>query len=303
MMQIGIGLDGSGTVDDVVARAGQLASTGVETLWMNQIFGWDALTALAVVGRSVPDVGLGTAVVPVQPRHPVVLAGQALTVQSAVGGRLTLGIGLSHQMVIETVFGGKWERPVRFLEEYLEVLLPLLHGEQVGFEGDLVRASTFGPLAVGAVEAPAVLLAALGSRMLRLAGRSVSGTVTWMTGPVTVQEHVVPVITAAAAGRRAPQVVVHLPVCLTADTEQARRRAARLFSVYGTLPSYRAMLDREGAAGPEDVAIIGSEHDIVTAVNRLAAAGATQFGAVPFGTGEEVARTVELVAQLAAAER
>lgn len=304
-MRIGVGLDSTGTIDDVVERAQGLATTGVATLWINQIFGWDALTALAVVGRAVPEVGLGTAVVPVQPRHPVVLAGQALTVQSATSGRLTLGIGLSHQMVIESVFGGTWQRPVRLMEEYLEVLVPLLHGEQVAFQGEMVRASTFGPLDAAAADAPPVVLAALGSRMLGVAGRKASGTVTWMVGRATVADHIVPTITTAAeaAGRSAPEVIVHLPVCVTAHGDQARQRAARLFSLYGNLPSYRAMLDREGVSGPADVALVGSEDDVVAGIEAVADAGATEFGAVVFGDRDEVVRTRALVAQLAADRR
>lgn len=300
-MRIGLGLDTSGTVDDVVARAVDLAATGVGTLWLNQIFGWDALTALAVVGRAVPDVGLGTAVVPVQPRHPVVMASQALTAQSAVGGRLTLGIGLSHQLVIENVFGIRWERQVDLMEEYLEVLVPLLAGDQVTFQGELVRASTFGPLEAAGAEPPPVLVAALGPRMLDVAGRLAAGTVTWMVGPRTVADHVAPTIAraASAAGRPEPRVEVHLPVCVTADVDAARRRAAHVFGMYGTLPSYRAMLDREGAAGPEDVAVIGDEAAVEAALARVGEAGATGFGAVLFGSADEVARGRALMAALA----
>jgi 5,10-methylenetetrahydromethanopterin reductase len=300
-MRIGIGIDGDRGVDEMVRQTEQLAAAGCRSVWVNQIFGWDALTALAVIGTQVPDVTLGTAVVPVQPRHPVVLAGQALTVQSATGNRLKLGIGLSHQVVVETVFGGRWERQVDFLEQYLEVLLPLLAGEQVSFAGDLVRSSTFGPLQTPGAAAPPVLLAALGPRMLALAGRRAAGTVTWMTGPATVSDHIVPTIhkAAEAAGRPTPEVVVLLPVCVTAAPEAARERAASLFAVYGTRPSYQAMLAREGAAGPADVAIVGSEEEVAAAIGAIAEAGATEFGAFVFGSREERARTTSLVASLA----
>src|SRR5665213_3171183 len=168
--------------DDVVAQVASLADAGIETAWTSQIFGYDALTTLAVVGREVPSIGLGTAVVPTYPRHPVMLAGQALTVQAATGGRLTLGIGLSHHLVIENVFGQSFEKPVRHMREYLSILMPLLEGEQVAFTGETLRAATFGPLQIKAPKAP-VLVAALGTAMLGLAGRLADGTVTWMTGP------------------------------------------------------------------------------------------------------------------------
>ena len=140
------------------------------------------------------------------------LAGQALTVQAATGGRLTLGIGLSHQLVIENVFGQSFEKPARHMREYLSILMPLLGGEPASFVGETLSASTFGPLQIDA-PAPPVLVAALGTTMLRIAGRLATGTVTWMTGPATIEAHIVPTIRAAAteAGRPEPLVGVGLP--------------------------------------------------------------------------------------------
>ena len=299
-MRIGTGLEVGGPVDAVVADAQSLAATGAPTLWVSQIFGWDALTLLGVVGRSVPAVELGTAVVPVQPRHPVMLASQALTVHAAIGGRLVLGVGLSHQMVIESVFGQRWQRPASYMEEYLSVLMPVLHGEQVSFSGEQVSASTFGPLDTPEAEAPEVLVAALGPTMLEIAGRLADGTVTWMTGPRTVAEHIVPTIaaSAAAAGRRSPRVAVHLPVCVTDDPDGARERAAKIFGIYGSLPSYQAMLAREAVAGPADLAIIGSEEQVASAVTAVADTGATDCSVTIYGNAEERARTRRLVSDL-----
>ena len=204
-MQIGVMFDVDRPFDDVLAQVHHLAETGIEAAWTSQIFSYDALTLLAVIGREVPGIALGTAVVPTYPRHPVMMAGQALTVQAATGGRLHLGIGLSHQVVIENVFGMSFERPARHMREYLSVLVPLLAGEPAAFAGETIRSTTFGPLGVRA-EAPPVLVAALGETMLRLAGRMASGTITWMTGPQTVASHIIPTITEAAAeaGRPAP---------------------------------------------------------------------------------------------------
>ena len=164
-MRIGLGLeaDRGGTIDDVVARAETLAAIGVSALWSSQIFGWDTLTALAVVGREVPSVTLGTAVIPVHPRHPTMLAAQALTVQAATGGRLALGIGLSHKMVVEGIWGCSFDRPARYMEEYLSILMPMLAGEQISFQGDALRANTLGPPQTPGATAPPVLVAALGS--------------------------------------------------------------------------------------------------------------------------------------------
>jgi F420-dependent oxidoreductase-like protein len=267
---------------------------------MPQIFGLDALTALAVAGSQVPVIELGTAVVPTYPRHPMVLAAQALTTAAACERRLVLGIGLSHRVVIESMFGYSFDKPARHMREYLSILLPLLREGSVNFVGKTMRAQ-------GSVNAPEgrpvpVLLAALAPRMLRLAGGWADGTITWMTGPATVASHIVPTMAAAAteAGRPAPRVVVGLPVCVTGDADRARERAAKSFEMYGYLPSYRAMLDREGVAGPADVAVVGDEASIAAQLRRIAEGGATDFMAAPFGGKDERAETVSLLAALAA---
>ena len=302
-MRIGL-LVGGGpktTIDDVVSQIRSAADDGLHDAWLSQIFGWDALTALAVAGREVPGIELGTAVVPTFPRHPFVLAVQALTTSAATDGRLVLGIGLSHQIVIEGVFGYSFEKPARHMREYLAVLMPLLHGERVAFEGETLTARTMGPIEAPGAPPPEVLLAALAPRMLELAGSVADGTVTWMTGPATVADHIAPSITAAAdrAGRPAPRIAVGLPVSVTTDPDGARTRAGEVFSVYGQLPSYRAMLDREGAAGPGDVAIVGDEEAVAAGIRRVFEAGGTDFSAAPFGRADEVQLTRRLVADLA----
>ena len=151
------------------------------------------------------------------------------------------------------------------------------------------------------VEAPPVLVAALGPTMLRLAGQLADGTVTWMTGPETIASHIVPTITKAAedAGRAAPRVAVGLPVSVTTDADQAREAANRIFAIYGQLPSYRAMLDREGAEGPAQVAVVGDDESVARQISALAEAGATDFSAAPFGSSAEIRHTVDLIAGLA----
>lgn len=299
-MRIGVMVDVSGTLDDVVGRIRSAADDGFATAWLSQIFGYDALTVLAVAGREVPGIELGTAVVPTYPRHPTMLAAQALTTSAATGGRLALGIGLSHQIVIEHMYGYSFDKPARHMREYLSVLMPLLRGEQVSFQGETLKAATMGPLDVRDAPTPAVLLAALAPVMLRLAGSVADGTVTWMTGPATVADHIVPSITLAAdeGGRPAPRVAVGLPVSVTADVDAAKAQAAEIFAIYGTLPSYRAMLDREGAAGPADVAIVGDEEAVADAVRRLADTGATEFFGAVFGSPEDQARTTKVLASL-----
>ena len=293
-MRIGVSLrDPSGPSPMTVLREElqRAADDGFASAWMSNIFGVDALTALAVAGNGVPGIEVGTAVVPTYPRHPAALAQQARTVAAAVDGRLVLGIGLSHKIVIEDMFGYDFGRPILHMREYLAVLLPLLDKQPVSFSGATVRAN-IGLTTPSPGRVP-VVVAALGAQMLRLAGEQTDGTILWMTGPATVRDHIVPVITAAAenAGRPSPRVVCILPVCVTDDPDRARERAARVFAIYGDLPSYRAMLDREGAAGPADVAIVGDEDAVAAQIGSLAEAGVTDFVAGEYTTGAEGART------------
>ncbi len=298
-MRIGVMFDTETHFDKVVAQVAGLHDAGIETAWASQIFAYDALTVIAAIGREVPGIQFGTAVVPTYPRHPVMLASQALTVQATTGGRLTLGVGLSHKLVIENVFGQSFEKPARHMREYLSILMPLLEGEQASFAGETMSASTFGPLQIDA-PTPPVLVAALGTAMLTIAGRMASGTITWMTGPGTIESHIAPAIRAAAteAGRPEPRIGVGLPVCVTTDVDAARAKAAEQFVIYGTLPSYRAMLDREGAEGPADVVIAGTESEVQAQVRHLADIGATEFCGAPFGSAEEIKATVGALAGL-----
>ncbi|MER0449898.1 TIGR03564 family F420-dependent LLM class oxidoreductase [Streptomyces sp. Edi4] len=287
-------------LDGVIEQIGAAARAGVGAAWLPQILGHDALTALAVAGREVPGIKLGTAVVPTFPRHPIALAGQALTAQAAMGGRLTLGIGLSHRATVEGAYGYSYDRPLRHLREYLRALAPLLRGEPVALRGETLTAA--GAVEVPGTTAPSLMLAALGPAMLRLAGEETDGTITQFTGPRTVADHVVPTITRAAsrAGRPAPRVVVGVSVCVTHDPAARRALLGNIYSAVGTggEPSYRAMLEREGVATAVDVAITGDEARVERELRRYADAGATEFMATLFGTEQENARSLELIASL-----
>ncbi len=286
----------SGAIDTIVADARTAAEQGFASYWLPQIFGVDALTTLAIIGREVPGIELGTAVVPTYPRHPMMLAAQARTVQAATGNRLTLGIGLSHKIVIENMLGYSFAKPGRHMREYLSILMPLVRGEAVDFDGDDLHAH----LALSRIDAEScpVLVAALGTKMLELAGSLADGTILWMTGPTTVETHTLPTITQAAseAGRPTPRVAAAVPVCVTSDVAGARERAAKVFAIYGTLPSYRAMLDLEGLDGPEDLAVIGDEAAVTAGLRRFADAGVTELAASEFGgSADERTRTRALI--------
>lgn len=296
-MKISIGLGEIGGkpvgIDDLVAQAKRAEQDGFATGWMANIFGIDAMTALAIIGRETSRIALGTAVVPTFPRHPTAMAQQALTVQAASGGRFSLGIGLSHQVVIESMLGLSYARSYSHMREYLGVLGPLIRAGMVSYQGTeyRVNASVSVP---GATPCP-ILLAALAPKMLALAATEGDGTITWMTGPKTLREHTIPRINEAAAkaGRPKPRVVVGLPICVTEHAAAAREFAGQLFQVYGGLPSYRAMLDREGVEGPSGVAMVGPEDAVGEQLERLADIGVTEFLAAPFPAGPDEPESVE----------
>ena len=300
-LRIGSMIDVDKPLPDTVALLERYREAGLDHAFASQIFGPDALTLLAVAGSKVPGIGLGTGVVPVYPRHPMMLAQQALTVQAATGNRLLLGIGLSHQVVVEGMWGMSYERPAAYMKEYLASLMPLLHGEAVHSEGQRVTTNAFAPLEIADVEAPPVLVAALGNTMLGLAGRVADGTITWMTGTATIGGHIAPTITAAAeaAGRPAPRIVVSLPIAVTADDDAARDRMNEAFAIYPNLPAYKAMLDKEGAAVAGDIGFVGDEEAVAASIAKLADAGATDFVAAIVGDAEERARGLALISEIA----
>ena len=300
-MKIGIfgGTIGRNGFDSLVDKISAAADAGFHTYWMPQIVGQaDSMTLLAAVARRVGGIRLGTSVVPTYPRHPMVMAEQALTTNQLAGGRFSLGIGLSHEVVVTGMWGYSFDKPLRHAREYLDALLPLLAGEETRAEGETVVAR--GRVTVAA-EPPPVYLAALGPQMLRLAGRRCDGTITWMTGAGTLASHTVPTICAAAtdAGQDEPEIIAGLPIWVTDDTDRARRAAGVTFEIYGQLPSYRAMLDREGIEGPADMAIVGDEDTCRARVEELGAAGVTQFAASEFAdNAEDLFRTRAFLAGL-----
>ncbi len=271
---------GQGGLDALVTEARDLEARGFATAWLPHVFGLDAVTAGALVGRETARIEIGTAVVPTRPRHPTALAQQALTAGVASGGRFTLGIGLSHPVVIEDLLGLSSARPARHMREYLEVLAPLLAGEPARFQGEEFRVS----LELAVPDAPPVplLVAALGERMLEIAGRRAAGTILWMTGPRTIERHTAPRLRAAArdAGRPDPRIVAGLQMVLTGQPEAARERLARRVAVYREMPSYRAMLDKEGIEHPVELALVGDEKVLDAGLERLRGVGVTDFEAV-----------------------
>jgi alkanesulfonate monooxygenase SsuD/methylene tetrahydromethanopterin reductase-like flavin-dependent oxidoreductase (luciferase family) len=199
------------------------------------------------------------------------------------------------------MWGIPWDKAVRRLNEYLDGLLPLLAGEAANVTGE--TATTRGALMIPGAPRPEVYIAALGPQLLKIAGARTEGTMTWMTGPKTLAEPTGPALreAAAAAGRPegAVRVVAGLPVSVTDDVDGARKQAAEQFVMYGQLPSYRAMLDREGYAGPEDIAIIGDEATVRERIEQVREAGVDEYVAVTFDSSPEArARTRKLLREI-----
>jgi len=295
----GTGVVASASITRVRDDLQQAHDMGFSSYWLadHPTGGFDALTALAIAGQSVQGIEIGTAIVPTMPRHPMALAAQALTTNQALEGRLTLGIGLSHaSMMAELGIG--FDKPIRHLREYLSILGPLLETGSVDFEGELLscQATIFKP----AQDSVSILVAALGPQALKVAGRLSAGTTLAWVGPRTIAEHIVPTISeaAAAAGRDAPRIMATLPVCVTQDATAVREVIAKNLGSYGKLPSYRAMFDREGVAGPADVALVGSAAEVDERVSQLKAAGVTDFCPTIFAlSAEDKAATHELLSK------
>ncbi len=283
-----LGINGSGlvqraSIEAIVEDAAKAAADGFSSYWLAEhpTGGFDALTVLMVVGQRVADIELGTAIVPTFPRHPLTLAAQVLTVRSLIGDRLTLGIGLSHEVMMAQL-GIGFEKPIRHLSEYLSILMPLLSDGKVSFEGKVL--SCQAELFQAPQQPCPVVVAALGPQALKVAGSRTQGTTLAWVGPRTVREHIKPKLTEAAeaAGRAAPRIIATLPVCVTDDVDRVRGLVTTLLADYGRLPSYRAMFDREGVEGPGDLALIGDEAFVRGKIAELADAGVTDFAATEF---------------------
>jgi F420-dependent oxidoreductase-like protein len=264
---------------------------GLDSVWIPQIPDeFDAMTAATVTGAVTSRIEIGTAIVPVQPRHPIALAQQALSVQAVCGGRFVLGLGVSHHWIIEEMLGLPYERLALTMRSYLDVLGPALRGPgPVDVVNDLFE--IHNPLDITDIAPTPVLLAALGPVMLRLAGERADGTSLWLADEKTISSHVVPTITAAAdaAGRRAPRILAGVPVCLCRDDEVdlAIERTNRVLSEAETSPNYQRLMDHGDARSIGDVLIAGSESAMEQRLRSFASAGLTDLNARVVAIGKD----------------
>ena len=302
-----IGISGGTNLDRLGGQIGRAEDEGFAGVWFAGATGADVLTTIAVAGRISPAerIELGTSVVQTYPCHPALMAERAKAVAAAVGpGRFTLGLGVSHRMVIEG-YGLSYERPAAHMREYLQVLRPLLRGEGVEHAGDFyrVRARAGG---TPPAEVP-VLVAALAPAMLKAAGELADGTITWMANRTALETRIAPLLRRAAseAGRPEPRIVAGLLVGVCDDEAEGRAAAASQFGFYGDLPNYQRILAAGGISGPGEAAAIGDERSVARQLEGFVEAGATDIWTVSVPVGSDrrasLARTRALLRELASA--
>jgi F420-dependent oxidoreductase-like protein len=303
-MRIGLN-GGGGDIERMIGLARQAEADGFSALWYPSAVAGDPIAAMAAVGRETGSIELGTAVLQTYTAHPVLQANRAASAAFTMGRPgFTLGIGPSHEPVITGMYGMSFATPGRHTEEYVTIVAALLRGEPVDVSGEelTLRGVTPQPLP----HPVPVLVAALGPRLLRVAGALGDGTILWMANAHAVESHVAPRIgkAAADAGRPPPRVVAGLPVAVHDDVAAARAVAARQFAIYGQLPNYQRILAHGGVDGPGDAAIVGDEAAVASQLQALVDAGATDIWASIFAVGDDASgsrrRTRALLQELAA---
>jgi F420-dependent oxidoreductase-like protein len=296
-------------VAQLAADAAAAERDGFTSIWVPQIPGdFDAFTAIALMGQATGRIELGTAVLPIQTRHPIAMAQEVLSVQAVCEGRFTLGIGVSHQWVIDGQLGLPYERPAHRMRNYLEVLNAALRGPgDVHVDNDEYRVHS--PMDVTDYGPNPILLAALAPVMLRIAGAHASGTILWLADERAIAEHVVPRIAKAAAeaGRPAPRVIAGVPVALCArdEVDAARDWANRVLGHSEFCPNYQRLLDRGDAKNEGDILAAGDESAVVDRLRAFRDAGTTDLAVrvLPLGADRETRiesrkRTVAFLASL-----
>jgi F420-dependent oxidoreductase-like protein len=289
------------TVDDALWQARTAADYGVQRVWFGQRYDLDALMLAAVVGTAVPGLRVGTAIVPINPRHPLLIASAAQTAQAASHGNFSLGIGLGGNDIERRSFGLTAGKQMTRLREYLTVLNAIFCRGSVDFDGLEISAHTeLSPVVPGGRPIP-TYVAAMGPKALEVAGGGADGTITYLAGPRTIAELIRPTLDAAAAeaGRPAPAIIASIPVAVTSDLEHAREAAATSLNFYDQFSSYQKVVAREGLQHAADLAILGDEDHVAEQVGRYRDAGATDIILSPVDPSRDaLAAMWQLAAQL-----
>jgi F420-dependent oxidoreductase-like protein len=269
----------SNVVDDVIAQARRAFDVGVRQIWLAQRFDYDAISLAGLVGAAVPGIGVGTFVVPINPRHPLIVATLAQTAQAAAHGNFSLGLGLGAHAPEQQAFGTAWPNPVGRLREHLEVLRSIFDTGAVDYHGTEFTAAPEWPVALpGGTQIP-LYVAAMGPKALRVTGELADGTLPYLAGPRTIEDFIVPTIAeaASAAGRPSPRIIAAVPVVVSDDADAARHLAVEELAFYETIPSYAKVIAREGADRAADIAAVGPAEAIRKQLYRYRDAGATDL--------------------------
>jgi F420-dependent oxidoreductase-like protein len=264
-------------VDDVVSQARRVHQVGVRQVWVSQQFTHDAIALAGLVGAAVPGLGVGTSVVPINPRHPLIVASLAQTAQAAAHGNFSLGLGLGAHEPERLAFGTAWPNTIGRLREHLQILRSIFDTGSVDFHGDEFTASPAWPVDVAGGTPVPVYVAAMGPKALQVTGELADGTLPFLAGPRTISEFIEPAIAKAAAdaGRPKPRIIAAVPALVSDDVDAARALAGKQLGFYETIPSYQKVIAREGVASAADLAAIGPAESVARRLRSYLDAGAT----------------------------
>lgn len=288
-------------VDDLVEQARNAYEIGVRRVWLGQQFDLDAIATSAVIGAAVPGLGVGTSVVPVNPRHPLIVASLAQTAQAASHGNFSLGVGLGAPAIERRAFGIPPANSIDRLRDHLAVLRSVFDTGAVDFEGDQITARPeWSPRVAGGTPVP-LYVAAMGPRALQVAGELADGTLPFLAGPRTIADFIRPTLIKAAAdaGRPAPRVIAAVPILVSEDVAGSRATAEAELAFYDSIPSYQKVIAREGLRRAADLAVIGSTDVVSRALRRYRDSGADDLVLLPLRRSDPA--VVQSVWRLAAA--
>lgn len=266
-------------VDDVIAQAKRAYASGVRQIWLGQLFDVDSIALAAVIGTAVPGLGVGTNAVPINPRHPLIVASLAQTAQAAAHGKFSLGLALGGHEYERSAFGISPANTVQRLREHVTVVRSVLEDGAVSFHGNEITAAPELPVQVAGGTPIPLYVAAMGPKALQVTGELADGTQLFLAGPRTIAEFIEPTLSKAAAdaGRPKPRIIASVPVLVSDDVDAARAEAVEQLAFYEAVPSYQKVLAREGVKRAGDLAIIGTPDAVAGQLASYRDAGATDL--------------------------
>ncbi len=280
----------------VVARIQELESLGIAAAWLTSGgAGPDALTTFAAAAATTERILLGTSIIPTYPRHPIVAVQQTQVIAQLAPGRFRLGLGPSHKVSIEPMFGIEHHAPLTNLREYIQVVKTLLGEGRVDFDGKQYHGHAALPGAA-APDVP-VMASALRRRSFRLCGEVADGAISWVCPGQYLRDVGLPAMQegAARADRPVPPLIAHVPVCVHDNPDEVRDAARQQLSNYPRSPFYQEMFAASGHPEArdgvwsdgmlEDVVFSGSEEDVAGRLRELFDWGATEILAHPVTAG------------------